>query len=87
LAGAVPSAGRGPTHDLLDDAVVSSGAPDQRLDMRTALDQGRRLFFLQARYQDAGNGQTGDYDLAGPAGVSHQPLAEVFAPPAAWLTA
>ena len=43
LAGAVPPAGRGPTHDLLDDAVVSSGAPDQRLDMRTALDQGRRL--------------------------------------------
>ena len=87
LAGAVPSAGRGPTHDLLDDAVVSSGAPDQRLDMRTALDQGRRLVFLQARYQDAGNGQTGDYDLAGPAGVSHQPLAEVFAPLVAWLAA
>ena len=66
---------------MLDGAVVSSGALDQRLDMRAALDQGRRLFSLEARYQ------AGEYDLAGPAGVSRQPLAEVFAPLAAWLTA
>jgi hypothetical protein len=81
LAGAVQSVDHGPTHDMLDSAVVSSGAPDERLDVRAALDQGRRLFSLQARYQ------AGDYDLAGPAGVSHQPLAEVFVPLAAWLTA
>jgi hypothetical protein len=81
LAGAVPSADHGPTHDMLDGAVVSSGAPDERLDVSAALDQGARLFSLEARYQ------AGDYDLAGPAGVSHQPLAEVFAPLAAWLAA
>jgi hypothetical protein len=81
LAGAVPSADHGPTHDVLDSAVVSSGAPDERLDVRAALDQGRRLFSLKARFH------AGDYDLAGPAGVSHQPLAEVFAPLAVWLTA
>ena len=51
LAGAVPSADHGPTHDLLDGAVVSSGAPDERLDVSAALDQGRRLFSLEARYQ------------------------------------
>ena len=66
---------------MLDGAVVSSGAPDQRLDVTAALDQGRRLFSLRARYE------AGDYDLAGPAGVSHQLLAEVFAPLAAWLAA
>jgi hypothetical protein len=81
LAGAVLLADHGPTHDMLDGAVVSSGAPDERLDVRAALDQGRRLFSLESRYQ------AGDYDLAGPAGVSHQPLAEVFAPLAAWLAA
>ena len=31
-------------------AVVSSGAPDERLDVGAALDQGRRLFSLDARY-------------------------------------
>src|SRR5215471_16944935 len=31
LADAVTSLDRGPTHDMLDGAVVSSGAPDQRL--------------------------------------------------------
>src|SRR6516165_5890664 len=81
LAGAVPSADHGPTHGLLDTAVVSSGAADERLDVKAGLDQGRRLLSFQARFH------AGDYDLAGPAGVSHQPLAEVFAPPAAWLTA
>ena len=81
LAGAVPSADHGPTHDVLHAVVVSSGAPDERLDVSAALDQGRRLFSLKARYQ------AGDYDLAGPAGVSHQPLAEVFAPLGAWLAA
>jgi hypothetical protein len=81
LAGAVQSADHWPTHGLLNGAVVSSGAPDQRLDVAAALDQGRRLFSIEARYQ------AGDYDLAGPAGVSHQPPAEVFAPLAAWLSA
>ena len=57
LAGAVQSADHGPTHDMLDGAVVSSGAPDQRLDVSAALDHGRRLFSLEARYQ------AGDYDL------------------------
>jgi hypothetical protein len=51
LAGAVPSADHGPTHDILKGAVVSSGAPDERLDVSAALDQGRRLFSLKARYQ------------------------------------
>src|SRR4029077_18727318 len=81
LAGAVRSADPGTTHDMLAGAVVARAAPDERLDVRAALDQGRRLFSLQARYQ------AGDYDLAGPAGVSPQPLAEVCGPLAAWLTA
>ena len=71
---------------MLDDAVVSTGAPDERLDISAALDQGRRLFFLRARYQDPGNGQA-DYYLAGPQGVSHQPLRALFAPLGAWLAA
>jgi len=76
-----PSAGSGPTHDLLDDAVVSTGAPDEQLDVAAALDQGTRLFSLHAGYQD------GDYYLAGSQGVSHQPLRDLFAPLAAWLAA
>ncbi len=77
---ATPTGG-GPTRDALDSAVTSSGAPDEQLDVSAALDQGARLFFLQARYQD------GDYYLAGPQGISHQPLRELFAPLAAWLAA
>jgi hypothetical protein len=56
------------------------------LDVAAALDQGTRLFLLQARYQDAGNGQA-DYYLAGPQGVSHRPLRELFAPLGEWLAA
>ena len=78
---AAPPTDQGPTRDPLDDAVTSSGAPDEQLDVSAALDQGARLFFLQARYQD------GDYYLAGPQGISHQPLRELFAPLAAWLAA
>ncbi|MBV9581728.1 MAG: hypothetical protein JO057_24375, partial [Chloroflexi bacterium] len=74
LPGAVAPAVGGPTHDILDDAVVSSGAPDEQLDISAALDQGKRLFSVQAR------SQAGDYDLAGPQGVSSQPLRELFAP-------
>jgi hypothetical protein len=70
LAGAVQSTDHRPTYDMLDGAVVSNGAPDQRLDVGAALGQGRGLFSLQARYQ------AGDYDLAGPQGVSHQPLSQ-----------
>jgi hypothetical protein len=81
LAGAVPPTSSGPTRSLVDDAVLSSGARGERLDVRAALDQGRRLFGLRARYQ------AGDYMLAGPAGVSRQPLAGLFAPMAAWLAA
>ncbi len=46
-----PPTATGSTHDLLDDAVVSTGAPDEQLDVAAALDQGTRLFNLQARYQ------------------------------------
>jgi hypothetical protein len=58
---------------MLDSGVVSSGAPGEQLDLKAALDQGRRMFSLQARYQD------GDYELAGPLGVSSQPLRDAFA--------
>jgi hypothetical protein len=57
--------------------VVSTGASNEQLDMSAELDQGAHLFSLQARYQDQGDGQD-DYYLAGSAGVSHQPLRDVF---------
>ncbi len=71
----------GPPSDVLDDGVVSTGAPDEQIDVSAALDQGTRLFSLQARYQDD------DYYVAGPQGVSHQPLRELFAPMGDWLAA
>ena len=86
MAGAVLRTGQGLTPDLLDDAVRSTGAPDEQLDVAAALDRGARLFFLGARYQDPGNGPA-DYYLAGPHGVSHQPLRALFAPLGAWLAA
>jgi hypothetical protein len=82
---AVPAGGT-PDHDLLDDAVGSSGAADEQLDVAAALDRGARLFSLQATYHDWGAGQA-DYYLAGPAGVSHQPLRALFGPLGAWLAA
>jgi hypothetical protein len=51
-----------------------------------ALDQGARLFLLQAAYHDWGADQA-DYYLAGQVGVSHQPLRERFGPLGAWLAA
>jgi hypothetical protein len=82
LAGAVPPTGSGPPNLI----VQSTGAADEQLNVAAALDQGTRLFLLQGRYQDAGNGQA-DYYLAGPQGVSHQPLRALFAPLGAWLAA
>ena len=86
LAGTVQSTNSGPKDYPPNLIVQSTGAPDERLDVAAALDQGTRLFLLQARYQDAGNGQA-DYYLAGPQGVSHQPLRELFAPLREWLAA
>ena len=86
LAGTVQSTNSGPKDYPPNLIVQSTGAPDERLDVAAALDQGTRLFLLQARYQDAGNGQV-DYYLAGPQGVSHQPLRELFAPLREWLAA
>jgi hypothetical protein len=80
-ADTVPSTTSHPMHDALDDAVVSTGASDEQLDVSAELDQGARLFFLQAHYQD------GDYYLAGRQGVSHQPLSAPFAPLRDWLAA
>jgi hypothetical protein len=85
-AGAAPPPDSGPTRDALDDAVQSTGASDEQLDVSAELDRGARLFFLQARAHDWGQGQA-DYYLAGPQGVSHQPLRDLFAPLAAWLAA
>ncbi|MBV9545133.1 MAG: hypothetical protein JOY61_12250 [Chloroflexi bacterium] len=73
-----------PRHDPLDEAVQSTGAPDEQLDIAAALDQGTRLFLLRARYDNLDNAQA-DYYLAGPQGVSHQPLGPLFAPLGAWL--
>jgi hypothetical protein len=86
LAGAVQSTNPGPKDYPPNLIVQSTGAPDERLDVAAALDQGTRLFLLQARYQDAGNGQA-DYYLAGPQGVSHRPLRNVFARLREWLAA
>ena len=86
LAGAVPPTGSGPKDYPPNLIVQSTGAPDERLDVAATLDQGTRLFLLQARYRDAGNGQA-DYYLAGPQDVSHQPLRELFPPLREWLTA
>jgi hypothetical protein len=86
LAGAVQPISSGPTHYPPNSIVQSTGAPDEQLDVAAALDQRTRLFLLQARYQDAGNGQA-DYYLAGPQGVSHQPLRALFAPLGTWLAA
>jgi hypothetical protein len=36
------------TRDALDNAVVSTGAPDEQLDMRAELDRGARLFLLRS---------------------------------------
>ena len=83
---AVPPASSG-SKDYRPNLIVhSTGAPDEQLDVAAALDQGARLFLLQARYRDAGNGQA-DYYLAGPRGVSHQPLRALFAPLGTWLAA
>jgi hypothetical protein len=86
IVGAVPSTSSGPKDYPPNLIVQSTGAPDERLDVVAALDQGTRLFLLQARYRDAGNGQA-DYYLAGPQGVSQQPLRALFAPLSAWLAA
>ena len=86
LAGAVPPASSGPKDYPPNLIVQSTGARDEQLDVAAALDQGTRLFLLQGRYQDAGNGQA-DYYLAGPQGVSHQPLRALFAPLVTWLAA
>ena len=86
MAGAVPPTSSGLTDYPPNFIVQSTGAPDEQLNVAATLDQGTRLFLLQARYQDAGNGQA-DYYLAGPQGVSHQPLRALFAPLADWLAA
>src|SRR5262249_42485477 len=82
-ADTAPPTGRGRTRDLLDDAVASTGATDEHLDVTAALDQGARFFLLQAHARDSDDGQA-DYYLAGPRGVSHQPLRELFAPLGTW---
>jgi hypothetical protein len=86
LAAAVRSTGSGPKDYLPNLITQSTGAPDEQLNVAAALDQGTRLFLLQARYQDAGDGQA-DYYLAGPQGASHQPLRVLFAPLGTWLAA
>ena len=85
-AGGAPPTSSGPKDYPPNLITQSTGAPDEQLDVAAALDQGARLFLLQARYQDAGNGQA-DYYLAGPQGASHQPLRELFAPLREWLAA
>src|SRR5258706_376096 len=60
LASPVQSTRSGPKDYPPNLIVQSTGAPDEQLDVAAALDQGTRLFLLQARYQDAGNGQA-DY--------------------------
>ena len=85
-AGAVAATSSGPKDYPPNLIVQSTGAPDEQLDVAAALDRGTRLFLLQARYQDAGNGQA-DYYLAGRQGVSHQPVRELFAPLREWLAA
>ena len=60
-------------------------APSEQLNVVAALDQGTRLFLLQARYQDAGDVQA-EYYLAGPHGISHQSLRTLF-PLREWLAA
>jgi hypothetical protein len=86
LASAVQPTSSGPKDYPPNLIVQSTGARDEQLGVAAALDQGTRLFLLQARYQDAGNGQA-DYYLAGPQGVSRQPLRELFAPLREWLAA
>ena len=86
IVGAVPSTSSGPKDYPPNLIVQSTGAPDERLDVAAALDEGTRLLLLQARYRDAGNGQA-DYYLAGPQGVSHQPLRALFPPLGSWLAA
>jgi hypothetical protein len=86
MAGAVAPTSSGPKDYPPNLIVQSIGAPDEQLDVAAALDRGTRLFLLQARYQDAGNGQA-DYYLAGPQGVSHQLVRELFAPLREWLAA
>jgi hypothetical protein len=86
IVGAVRPTSSGPKDYPPNLIAQSTGAPDEQLDVAAALDQGTRLFLLQARYQDAGNGQA-DYYLAGPQGVSHQPLRALFAPLGTWLAA
>jgi hypothetical protein len=86
MAGAVAPTSSGPKDYPPNLIVQSIGAPDEQLDVGAALDRGTRVFLLQGRYQDAGNGQA-DYYLAGPQGVSHQPVRELFAPLREWLAA
>ncbi len=86
LASAVPPTSSGPKDYPPNLIVQSTGAPDEQLNVAATLDQGTRLFLLQARYRDAGNGQA-DYYLAGAQGVSHQPLRELFPPLREWLAA
>jgi hypothetical protein len=86
IVGAVPPTSSGPKDYPPNLIAQSTGVPDEQLDVAAALDQGTRLFLLQARYQDAGNGPA-DYYLAGPQGVSHQPLRALFAPLGTWLAA
>src|SRR5262249_60867639 len=69
---APPPPSAGPTHDALDDAVASTGAPDEQLDIAAELDQGHHLFLLRGRYQDD------NYYVARPQGISHQPLSDLF---------
>jgi len=86
LVGAGPPSSSGPKDYAPNLIVHSTGAPDEQLNVAAALDQGTRLFLLQARYRDAGGGQA-DYFLAGPQGVSRQPLRSLFAPLGSWLAA
>ena len=84
LAGAAPPTGSGPTDDLLNLRLVHRRA-------RRAARRRRRARPGHAPVSPAGalsgRGKAGDYYLAGPQGVSHQPLRELFAPLAAWLAA
>ncbi len=86
LAGAVPPTGSGPKDYPPNLIVQSTGAADEQLNVAAALDQGTRLFLLQARYRTRATARRTTTSPARKA-VSHQPVRELFPPLREWLAA